>query len=516
MSGRFPVQHVPERFLRHIWKHQQFHTLDLRTTDGRPVAVLSPGKSNNDGGPDFTGARIRIGDSAFAGDIELHGRGDDWFTHGHQCDPKYNTVILHVVLNKTSRGRSPLTRSKRRVPVLCLEPYLISPRSAWRTIVRDERAERIGQIPCSSVNADVSPVLISRWIRKLARERLEIKMKRFEERLKERAFRSRKCISEPAASYGDVQFGIAPEDLPVPVEELSNRDLADLSLWNQLMYEGVMDALGYEKNRKPFVKLAAGLNLETLSSLLAGKKPGDRVLLIEAIMFNVSGLLPRNGQGGDRRSRRYVDRLRALRRPIARAYHRGYVTEAEWQFFRLRPENFPTLRLAGMARLLSSGEGFRMFTSASAIIGDRRRPLKERARRLESMFVVSADSYWRSHYLFGVRAKRKVGRLIGKGRADEIIVNAVLPIVLLFAKLFGKRNLRSGALGIFERGLRTPENSVTRKMKRELIRERFRIDSPVLQQGLIQLHGFWCREGRCAECAVGKRVFRKAAAESQA
>src|SRR5436853_7646459 len=113
MAKRNPSRHVPERFLRQLWKNQQFQTTSLATTDGRTIDVLSPGKPNRNGGPDFTGAEIRIGGTLFRGDVELHQHAEERTTHLHQRDPKYNGVILHVVIDTRQARLLPSTESRR-------------------------------------------------------------------------------------------------------------------------------------------------------------------------------------------------------------------------------------------------------------------------------------------------------------------------------------------------------------------------------------------------------------------
>src|SRR5713101_1110218 len=143
MATRNPSRHVPERFLRQLWKNQQFQTFALATTDGRTIEVLSPGELNRNGGPDFTGAAIRIGGTLYRGDVELHQHAEDWTAHLHQDDPKYNSVILHVVFDARKARRLPSTKSRRTLPVLGASNFLNpSFHSMWHEMIRSERAER--------------------------------------------------------------------------------------------------------------------------------------------------------------------------------------------------------------------------------------------------------------------------------------------------------------------------------------------------------------------------------------
>ena len=173
--------HIPERFLRHVWSQQRFNTANLATADGRKVEILSPGLPNTDSGPDFTGARIRIGNITFYGDVELHHDADEWESHLHQADAHYNKVILHVVLTTKSLNPPARTASKRSLPLLALHPYLDETlRSTWMKAISDDRNERQSTIACYSVNSKASITVMERWIGRLAHDRLEMKIRRFE------------------------------------------------------------------------------------------------------------------------------------------------------------------------------------------------------------------------------------------------------------------------------------------------------------------------------------------------
>jgi len=194
--------HVPERFLRQLWKHQQFNTTHLFSTEGKPIEVLSPGVLNTDGGPDFTDALICIGNILYRGPIELHQHLDEWDTHDHHRDTKYNGVILHVVLRSHAGDAVNITESNRTVPVLVLERYLTHTfRETWDAMLLGERAERLATIRCSDVNDTVGSSTIETWLEKLAVERIEVKVRRFEERLKELVEETRLHVNEPPPRY---------------------------------------------------------------------------------------------------------------------------------------------------------------------------------------------------------------------------------------------------------------------------------------------------------------------------
>ncbi len=509
MAARKSPHHIPERFLRQLWKHQQFRTTNISTIDGRAVEILFPGTFNRDGGPDFINARLRIDGILYRGNVELHQRLEEWTQHLHHRDPKYNSVILHVVLRGPARAGAHFTQSNRPLPVLVLERYLSAPySSAWKSMILHERAERLEAIRCADANESADTSIIRRWIEKLALERIEIKIRRFEERLRELVDEQRLAVKEPAPYYDEIPFGLNPDELPSPMSALSPRHYAPLEIWEQLLYEGAMEALGYSKNQRPFLRMARALPLVFLRGLIGGKlSDTENVLQLEAALFGVAGLLPLIKDLHDMESKQRVRSLRGRWKQMRKLYLREILNAGEWQFFRLHPENFPSRRLAGAGRLIVEFLRENYFTSIIHIMKRKNHSGSENHRSLEELFIIPSDEFWTWHFRFGERASSLVGTLIGKNRANNIIVNTIIPVCLLYARIFRNRIVRETALNLYRSCPPESENSVTRTMERQLIKGRFRLDSAMLHQGTIQLNRSYCSEGRCGECAIGKTLF---------
>ena len=509
MSHLLGSHNLPERFLRQLWRHQHFRKDNLLTIDSKHVEILSPGVLNRDGGPDFREALVRIDGISYRGDIETHQYTSEWIAHAHHLDPKYNGVILHVVLHDdTAIGQH--TKSKRSLPVLALEQYLNSSyHSTWEAMIMSERSERLDAIKCYDRNDDVEPTLISQWLSKLALERMELKVRRFEERLRELISEQRPAVKDPPARYGEVPFGLHPEELPVPDFTFNRRDITRREYWEQLLYEGIMEALGYSKNQQPFLHLAQHLTLDRAKHLLQYvPKEQDIPMAIESMLLNVAGLIPLIKEIPDRDGKKRARKLRDIWKLCRNHYHRDILHQAEWQFFRLRPENFPTVRLAGAARLIGLFLQENVLKSIIHIIKDRTIDVRKRCVMLEEMFIVRADEFWSSHYQLKERAKRKLQNLIGAERAHDIIINVVVPVCLLYARLFKDKEVRRGILKIFNEAKRSNDNFITRTIERQLLKNKLDLDSALLEQGAIQLYKQYCVQERCSECAIGKTVFR--------
>lgn len=505
MVKRYSTSHVPERFLRQLWKHQHFSAEQLQATDGRSIEILFPGVLNRDGGPDFAFARVRIGGTLYCGDIELHQHADAWSEHCHDGDPKYNSVILHVVFEQRGPTSAALTASKRQIPVLVLAPYLTSPyRETWGRMILDERSERLATIRCYPVNDKLEAAAIWSWLAKLGTERIELKVRRFEERLKELIDERRRTVQEPPPGYDEVPFGLSPGELPPIVSQYTQRDFRGLRPWHQILYEGVLEALGYSKNREPFLTLARNLPIHSFNSLRGTE---SALQDIEAILFGTAGLLPSMNHVHDREVEAYVRRLHQLWKSY-RSNHSGpLMHESDWQFFRLRPENFPTVRLAAVARLIPQFAGTEILRALIQLIKADELSESEKLCKLREFFLVEADGFWSTHYHFGAPTAQPSRHLLGTSRAYEIVQNVVIPISLLYARIFKDRLVRESAMRLLEAPRAAASNSIQKIISNQLVKGKVDLSSTLLRQGSLQLYKFYCVEEQCEECALGRVVF---------
>ena len=493
---------IHERFLRHIWSNQYLHRSGLKTTDGRPVEVIDVGTLNTDGGPDFRNATITIGAVTYCGDVEIHRTAIEWLQHQHQNDPRYNKVILHVVLERTNELVPTAVFSGRPVPVLILEPFLSdSIRTLWQRAILDERARVTESIKCFRLNKDVGSDLLKSWIRRLAVERLELKLRRFDERLRELAYIAALTLRERSRPYGSARIQGNMDDVPPPHRDLTLKDLSRREIWEQVMYEGLMECLGYSKNQETFVRLARAVTLQELRH----QHIQNNRLKIEALLFGAAGLLPKIRSLTEKDSRDYVRGLAREWAKLRKTYRSTVLHSADWQFFPTRPFNFPTLRIAAASVLIErilTGDLFRR------IIEHVKSPreLPEKLSTLFSALSLEPLEFWSNHYRFDEPTAKPV-RALGTQRIKDMIVNAIIPLSLLYARIFKDKAVREQALALYDALPPSAENSITRLMDRQLLKERLVLNSVSTQQGVIQLYKFYCREGRCLECEVGRIVL---------
>jgi hypothetical protein len=495
---------IQERFLRHIWNRQYLNHLALQTTDKRPLRVISAGMLNADGGPDFHEAIIRIGETVYRGDVEFHRTIAEWMFHEHFKDPRYNKVILHVVFEHGPGPGVTHVPSGRSVPILLLEPFLNeSIRILWHRTIMDERAVMNKTLRCSGLNRNVDTSAVAGWIRRLAVERVELKLRRFDERLRELAHISLLAVRDAYDHRGQWRIQGNPDDLPPPLKELTHAQLAPREFWDQLLYEGLMECLGYSKNQEAFVRLARSVTLSVIRTHHVENSEES----LQALLLGAGGLLPRLKDVDDKESREFVRRLTHGWKKQKEFYRSSVLHAADWQLFPTRPVNFPTLRIAAASSLIRSILSEDLFRRIiECLKGAENNPPS--LRTLRSLLSVPPLPYWTSHYQFGSASSKPLHPL-GPERIDIAIANGIVPLALLYARIFKDRVVREGALRVFESLPPAAENSITRLMRDQLMNNQHDPMSASAQQGVIQLYKFYCTEERCAECDVGRLVFGK-------
>jgi hypothetical protein len=412
---------APEAALHRIWETHGIPASHLCTHDGLRVTVLHPGTPNPDSGPDFLQAVIRIGGTTFCGDVEIHTTPAQWHLHRHDTDPRYNRVILHVVGSDPGRTHNARTAAGRTLPLLVL-PALPSPLSHLQTDHERIIAQCIARLQrCRDPHR-----MLTRcgWIR------MRRKIRRFAHRLDQLVGEQHGLIAEPGSLYD-----VLPEECQPPAHHWSRKELLAPDLWDQLLYEGIMEAMGYARNGPAFLLLARTLAIHRLRS--AGLHDADTMM---GLIFGAAGLLPEEGTFVDAESVTYVRRLRRRWREYALAGRAPRTAGIDWLFFRLRPANFPTARLASMAYLLpvlfDNGGAHSLFHEMIHSCGNDR----DRLGRLRQAFVIEPEGHWAHHLHFRDRWKERGVRL-GRDRIAVILLNAVLPLGSLYARVSGNERM---------------------------------------------------------------------------
>ncbi len=485
-----------EKYLHEIWKNQSF-TKPLKTFDHNYITVLDPGIYNENGaGPDFQHCRLKIGELTFVGDVEIDLDYHDWKRHGHNIDSKYNKVILHVSFTNSHRQNYVFTKAGRKVPNLSIK-NLVDPEIAKELFenVKSTKPTGIKNIKCASLSNDVRFKIKKDFVIKLGIDRFNKKSKRIFERLKELVFLEENQIAEPV-----IRYELSKE---FREREFSYDDFKTADIWQQMFYELMFEALGYSKNKSPMLKLSKYANIKFLKKV--DSEINDKIKLYESILFNVSGLMPDVEKIPEEESDDYVKELHEYWNRVKTIYDSETLNETQWHFLNNRPQNFPTIRIAGGARLLNMLLYVdlipRMIKKFEEIRSDR-----VLINSIRSLFIVKSDGYWSEHFVFSKPAKDKVKYFIGASRSDEIVVNIVLPYLYVYFEVFGKKDLAKRTLKIYQLYTQKSDNKIVRDVAESIGLDGYK-KRTIFAQGMIELFRNYCSKDKCLECEIGKIVF---------
>ena len=472
-----PRMAIRERLVRCFWFDQNLTTDDLRADGGQKLRVLSPGWWNLEAGPDFKNAVIRLGRGEIVkGDVEVHIYSSGWKAHGHHEDPNYNSVILHVVMWDDIDSSTVLTADGIELPQLRLEPYLEGELGELAEMVNPEdypadNSGSVGLCHRKLIEHGVDEEWLGTFLDAAGDERILGRAARFRKRL-----------------------GQAPPD--------------------QLFYEGVMEALGYKRNKSQFRMLASIATLERLRRLCPADEPDVCRVQIQAALFGSAGLLPTADEldAFDDETRRYAGPLLDRWSDIRDNFADTMMLRPQWKLAGVRPANTPPRRIAAItfiiARYLHRDllEPFR--TAVMQGSSSTRRGCVRIRRDIENILAEFPDNYWSYRSSFGGSRRETPQRLVGRSRSLAIITNTVVPALLAQAKGRRQKDLALAVHRFYGHLPRLDDNSVERFVRQRIFAGDAELDKLVnsarRQQGLHQIFKDYCeRDARgCRQCAL--------------
>lgn len=484
-----------EQELYSVWQSQAFQQ-KLTTKNGDEIDILHPGEFNRDSsGPDFLNARVKIGNLTYVGDVEIDREYNDWKQHGHNIDKKYNKVVLHVCfLNKFNQSYV-YTKEGRKIPSLCLSEFIEEEEvNKINKHIEERKKELTYKLRCLEHQEEIPLYIKRKFVAELGIKRFEKKCLRMFSRLKELRYIDNLKIKEP-----DVKYDLSEE---YQNKKFNPDDFKNKKLWQQLLYEYIFEALGYSKNKAPMIKLARLINLDLLSKL---GHDDELPIRLESLYFNVAGLSPSVKELPEKEKSVYTVKLNENWDILKRIYDGSTMDETEWRFFKLRPHNFPTIRIAGgieIVKLLFLGE--LIPDMIKKVIEIRKTSVLIGA--LRSLFIIKSHGYWQSHYVFDKKASGKIKYFIGASRADEIMVNVILPFLSVYFEVFGKGDLAKKVLQVYSYYFQQNSNKIVSEVA-ENIGMTNSLKKTIFIQGMIELFRSYCSKNKCLECNFGKMVF---------
>ncbi|MBL7711974.1 MAG: DUF2851 family protein [Chitinophagaceae bacterium] len=418
-----------ELLFQYIWQHSLYKPSGLQTADGEPVVVQYPGRRNVHAGPDFEEAKVRIGGTLLVGNVELHIKASDWYRHGHHYNKAYDNIILHVVW----KNDVPV-KGNNLVPLLEMAPH-IPPHiiSNYQGL-----SHALHAIPCRAHLQKVHELNRQAWLTRLLAERWEMRFAEWDTQLKQNA--------------GD---------------------------WRVLLYWRLAANFGFKTNAMPFLLLAQSLPVNILG------RHHNNLFHIEALLFGQAGMLNRTFQ------EEYPFRLRQEYEYLRKKYKLQPLDAKIWKFMRMRPANFPTVRIAQFAALIH--RSLHLFTQIVA---------SSSLAELMQLFEVSASGYWDGHFRFEDEPKSKAPKHLGADSIQNIVINTIAPIRHYYSRRSGLGDHGETSLQLLEQI--APERN---RLIGEWEQAGWLPANAAESQGMIQLFNQYCSHKRCLHCSIGHSVI---------
>ncbi len=421
---------MKEDFLHYLWKFQKFSTRHLKTVLNETITVEKVGEHNLNSGPDFFNSQVSVNQQLWAGNVEIHIKSSDWYAHHHEEDTAYDNVILHVVWEHDG---DVFRKDNSVIPTLELKGIVD------KNVLENYRKLTSKQqqwIPCENDFAQVDSFVFENWLERLYLERLQQKSILIETELK-----------------------------------------ASNNHWEAVLFTLLSKNFGLKVNSESFYSISKSFDFSII------KKSND-LKLLEALFFGQAGFFEEPKEDS------YFDDLKRKHEFLKHKFQLTNTTVVFPKYFRLRPPNFPTIRLSQLAVLYSDKPSL-----FSEII---------KANSLDDyykIFTLSASEYWDTHYNFGVDSVRRQKKLTKKF-IDLLLINTVIPVLFSYEKVMGKDT--SEDLLQLATGISVEENSIIKKYNQLRSSSKNSLQS----QALLQLKNEYCTKKQCLQCAIGNAILK--------
>jgi hypothetical protein len=428
-----------ELLIHYCWKHRLFPLKEMITTDGQTVEVIDPGLHNHHAGPDFFNAKVKINGTLWVGNVEIHERSSDWYLHGHDHDPAYDNVILHVarVIDrdvKTAKGDY-LPQLQMDVPPLVSEHY--------EQLLHEDQYP-----PCYRMIPDLTRLMVHSWMSALQTERLEQKTEAIYKRVK-------RCEGSWEAGY----------------------------------FVTLARNYGFGVNGEAFEQWAYHIPLGSVAH------HRDDLFQIEAIFLGQAGLLelqqiPEQYQK-DALNEGYFSKLRNEYLYLQHKFQLKAMDPTIWRFLRLRPQNFPHIRLSQLAQLYYNQQaGLSRLLECKTI------------EQLQEVLKTKVTPYWETHYTFG-STSCKTQKSLSRASLNLLMINTAIPMLFAYGRHHSKDELCERAFDLLEQ-LKAENNYITRMWQQCGLP----IESAGDSQALIQLKKEYCDRKDCLRCRFGYEYLK--------
>lgn len=424
---------MKEDFLHFVWQHCLFDYQNIQGTAGESIELIDRGTANGNSGPDFLHAKINIDNVEWHGHVEIHLRSSDWRKHKHDRDKAYDNVVLHVVWTDDL----PLYNNGERIPTIELKSRVKeSIIFRYRNLLETKQS-----IACAAVLPEVSNITVISQLDKAGMQRLERKAKN--------------VIRLLEARKGN---------------------------WEETVYSLLFNNFGFKVNAEAFLTLSERLPLHII------RKEKHRLPETEALLFGMAGFLQSNAVD------EYQAHLQRSYRFLAHKYQLSAheMSLSQWRFLRLRPANFPTIRIAQIAMLIHQKDHLFSFFKES-----------QKPQDLGNALKITASAYWDTHYQFG-RISEKKPKKTGKQAIDNILINTLAPLLVAYGKHTDEQKYIDRAIDLLE-NVRAEKNRIITHWQQLNLAPKHAFDT----QAMIEQYHEFCQSKRCLKCNIGVSLVRK-------
>lgn len=429
---------MKEDFLHYLWKYKCFATKALQTSAKKSLRIINVGEHNFNSGPDFFNANIRIGNQFWAGNVEIHINSSDWYRHKHEFDTNYDNVILHVVWKNDAEV---YTVNNKLIPTLELSNFVsASQLSQYQTLFFNDS----NWINCENQFNAVSEFTIFNWLEVLYFDRLEEKSTLIDQLLID-----------------------------------SSND------WEAVLFKLLAKSFGLKVNGEAFLNLANSIDYKII------RKEQSNEFQLEALFFGQAGFLE------EEIDNKYHKSLLREYHYLKKKYQLESLNNGQFKFFRLRPNNFPTIRLVQLAHLYHKHTNlFSLILESESLID------------IYELFTIKISGFWLDHYGFSSKALKRP-KNITKSFIDLLIINTIIPLKFIYFKQLGTLN-EDAILNII-REIKPEKNSIIAKFENLPVKNNTKkvlINNAFESQSYLQLKNKYCNEQRCLECAIGNELIK--------
>ncbi len=430
-----------EELFHYTWKHRLFPLRSLVTTDGKPVEILDSGLLNHDAGPDFFNAKVKIDGMLWVGNVELHLKSSHWYQHAHDKDEAYDNIILHVVCEA---DRDVYNTKGERITQLVV-PIPDALKANYEHLLKEDKYPR-----CHKIIRELPKISVHSWMSALQTERLERK-----------------------------------------TEDIMRKLYSLCGAWEDTYFQTLARNYGFGVNSDAFEEWAKHIPLRAVDH------HRDNLFQIEAIFFGQAGLLDVNAAPQSHRDvvemDTYFHRLASEYKYLAHKFTLTPMDAKLWRFLRLRPQNFPYIRLSQLANLYYNRKaGLSQVLECKNIA------------ELSEALSTQVSEYWQTHYTFGVESEKNEKHM-AKASLEVLMINTIIPMLFAFGRYKHNETLVNRALDLLEE-LKAEDNNIVR-LWRECGLE---VSNAGDSQALIQLKKEYCDRKECLRCRIGYQYMKKA------